>query len=530
MRFDNDLPPQTLTYSIIGGADASHFSIDSASGLLSFVAAPDAETPLDSGGNNTYLVIVRASDGTSFDSQVITVNVNDVNEFPITPISDLDANPDAVDENATVGQSVGILANATDADGINNVISYSLLDDDGGRFAIDATSGAVTVGGAIDFETGGPTRSISVRAQSADGSFSDRTFSIAVNDVSETPVAVADDFTVVAGDTLVQAAPGVLANDSDGDGDPLTAILLSPTSNGVLSLDPNGAFIYQPNSGFVGTDVFRYQVSDGSLLSSVAEVRIDVTIGAALPSGSGGSAGDSGGDSGSGTGGGDGDTGGGDPIDEPLDPIDESPTDTGEGTDSGTTAAETTPETSTDAGDGGGSTEASSVVGNAGAIGGVHRRSETSDSEGAEANEISELAGLGGGGGSSAVDRVLAVAYQSAMGNSLTQSLSLDSAIPELRELERIMQLDIEQAIVWDLWDNPETEYEESQAEIFVGSAGTAAGFFSIGYVLWALRGGAFVSVMASSMPAWRIVDPAALLTAYRGSQQANDGLDEMIG
>ena len=60
---DADLPAQTLTYTITGGADAARFTIDSSTGVLTFVAAPDFEVPTDVGANNVYDVIVQVSDG-----------------------------------------------------------------------------------------------------------------------------------------------------------------------------------------------------------------------------------------------------------------------------------------------------------------------------------------------------------------------------------------------------------------------------------------------------------------------------------
>jgi VCBS repeat-containing protein len=75
-----DVDSASLTYSIVGGADASKFTINAQSGALSFVNAPDFETPTDSDHNNTYLVQVQASDGTASDLQSITVNVTNVNE------------------------------------------------------------------------------------------------------------------------------------------------------------------------------------------------------------------------------------------------------------------------------------------------------------------------------------------------------------------------------------------------------------------------------------------------------------------
>jgi Ca2+-binding RTX toxin-like protein len=64
-----------LTWSIAGGADAAKFTIDAATGALSFKAASDFEAPSDSGRNNGYDVFVRASDGVLDDMQMLRVSV-----------------------------------------------------------------------------------------------------------------------------------------------------------------------------------------------------------------------------------------------------------------------------------------------------------------------------------------------------------------------------------------------------------------------------------------------------------------------
>ena len=79
---DADLPTPTLGYSIVGGADSSKFTINGSTGVLTFLSAPDFETPTDSGKDNVYDVVVRASDGTNFDDQSIAVTVTAVNEAP----------------------------------------------------------------------------------------------------------------------------------------------------------------------------------------------------------------------------------------------------------------------------------------------------------------------------------------------------------------------------------------------------------------------------------------------------------------
>jgi hypothetical protein len=95
--------------------------------------------------------------------------------------------------------------------------------------------------------------------------------------VNHAPVAAADGYTVAAGAILdVPAASGVLANDADPDGDPLTAEKVADPSYGIVYLSPDGAVIYVPASGFSGTDTFTYRASDGTLRSDVTAVTVTV--------------------------------------------------------------------------------------------------------------------------------------------------------------------------------------------------------------------------------------------------------------
>jgi hypothetical protein len=72
----------TLTYTIVGGADFGKFEINTSTGLLKFINAPNFEAPADSDHNNSYVVRVRASDGSLFDEQTITVGVTDAAQEP----------------------------------------------------------------------------------------------------------------------------------------------------------------------------------------------------------------------------------------------------------------------------------------------------------------------------------------------------------------------------------------------------------------------------------------------------------------
>ena len=77
------------------------------------------------------------------------------------------------------------------------------------------------------------------------------------------PVAHNDSYSVTHGQTL--SVPGyvngvyvysVLNNDSDADGDSITASLVSNVQHGTLSFSPNGMFTYTPAAGFYGTRAY----------------------------------------------------------------------------------------------------------------------------------------------------------------------------------------------------------------------------------------------------------------------------------
>ncbi|MCB9775997.1 MAG: DUF4347 domain-containing protein [Nitrospiraceae bacterium] len=77
-----DAENNPLTYSIVGGVDAALFTIDPATGVLTFITAPDFQAPGDVGADNIYDVIVQVSDGTAVDTQAIAVTVTQANVPP----------------------------------------------------------------------------------------------------------------------------------------------------------------------------------------------------------------------------------------------------------------------------------------------------------------------------------------------------------------------------------------------------------------------------------------------------------------
>ncbi|HQR05482.1 MAG TPA: Ig-like domain-containing protein [Gemmatales bacterium] len=91
------------------------------------------------------------------------------------------------------------------------------------------------------------------------------------------PTGQTDTFNMNQGLSLTVPAPlGVLANDSDAEADPFTAQLVTGPSNGTLTLNPDGSFVYTPNVLFFGTDTFTYSDKDFGLTGSPVTVTINV--------------------------------------------------------------------------------------------------------------------------------------------------------------------------------------------------------------------------------------------------------------
>jgi len=240
----------TQTYLIVGGADAARFTIDVATGTLSFVSAPNSEAPTDSNSDGVYNVTVRAFDGVSFEDQAVAVTVNDVNEFAVATPVDTNAALNAVNENSAIGTVVGVTAHASDADATNSGVTYSLSSNPGGLFAIDATTGVVTTAAAIDRESLGASASITVLATSADGSMSNQHFTIAINDVNEFAVTTPVDTSAAANAIDENVAMGSLVGITASAGD------ADATNSGVtysLSSNPGGLFAIDATTGVVTT-------------------------------------------------------------------------------------------------------------------------------------------------------------------------------------------------------------------------------------------------------------------------------------
>ena len=149
-------------------------------------------------------------------------------------------------------------------------------------FSLDTAPGGMSVGPATGFVTWIPdgtqvgAHPVVVRATDGSGLASTQGFTVTVAPIAHPPVASNDGYAATAGVTLSVAAPGILANDGDPDGDPLAAVLESGPAYGTLTLGSDGSFAYAAGAAFAGTDSFTYRASDGQLLSEPATVTLTV--------------------------------------------------------------------------------------------------------------------------------------------------------------------------------------------------------------------------------------------------------------
>ena len=216
-------------FSISGGTDAAHFSINASTGALSFVSAPNFETPTDVGANNVYDVTVRVVDsGGLFDTQAIAVTVTDTND--VAPAISSGATGSEA-ENAPASNVV-YDANATDPDTVGTV-TFALTGTDAGQFAINPATGEVTFLASPNFEAPADADAnnlYEVLVHANDGvQDTTQALTIAVTDVNDAPVITSNAGAIVAENTT--AVTAVMASDPDA-GDTKTFSIVSVVDGG----------------------------------------------------------------------------------------------------------------------------------------------------------------------------------------------------------------------------------------------------------------------------------------------------------
>lgn len=255
---DSDADGDALTAELVSGPSHGALILN-ADGSMTYT--PEANF----NGEDSF--VYKASDGSSTSEATVTITVGAANDAPSATADEYSTDEDT----ALHVDAPGVLANDIDSDG-DSLMSTLVSGPANGTLTLDAD-------GSFDYVPGtnfNGDDSFVYTAGDASSSSGETTVTIHVAAVNDAPVNESDSYLTDEDTPLVISAPGVLANDSDPEGDPLTAALVTGPAHGTVSLSEDGSFTYTPEANFNGSDSFTYKASDGSAESGETTVSIVV--------------------------------------------------------------------------------------------------------------------------------------------------------------------------------------------------------------------------------------------------------------
>jgi VCBS repeat-containing protein len=219
--------------------------------------------------NGTATITITVNDGTANTNTTFTLTVNAVNDAPVA-VNDSYSTPK---NTALAIAAPGVLSNDTDVDstiltaalvtGPTHAASFTLNPD--GSFSYTPASNYF---GADSF---------TYRTNDGITNSNTATVSLNVTNTNTAPVAVNDSYSTNEDTMLTIAAAGVLSNDTDVDGNTLTAIVAVGPTHGTLVLNANGSFTYTPAANYYGPDSFTYNANDGTI-NSASPATVSLTV------------------------------------------------------------------------------------------------------------------------------------------------------------------------------------------------------------------------------------------------------------
>lgn len=265
---DNDVDPRGAALSAAQVGDPAHGSLElAANGGFTYTPAKDFS------GTDSFTYRAGNASRTSLPATV-RLTVGPLNDPPIGA-----GDSYALAEGATLTiVSGGVLANDSDVDG--QALQAVL------RSAPEHGSLSLAADGSFIYVHDGsesPGDRFVYRASDGLLQSADTVVSLTIAAVNDPPVAVADLYRTDEDIALSVPAPGVLGNDGDSDSTPLRAVLVNPPAQGTVALAPDGRFTYTPARDFSGTDSFSYRASDGSQVSGITTVTLEVGAGNDAP-------------------------------------------------------------------------------------------------------------------------------------------------------------------------------------------------------------------------------------------------------
>jgi Ca2+-binding RTX toxin-like protein len=222
---ENDITPVTTVLAGAGvsfslsGTDALRFNINATTGVLSFINAPDFETPTDAGLNNVYDLIVTANNGLLTDTQALAVTVTNVIEAPVITSNGGGATASVnMAENSTLATTVTATAEVLP-------LVYSISGEDATKFSFDQTTGALSFISAPNFEAPGSATASNVYnviVQVGEGALIDtQALAVTVTNVNEAATGSLN----ITGFTTTATAANLTATNTLVDPDGMTSFV-----------------------------------------------------------------------------------------------------------------------------------------------------------------------------------------------------------------------------------------------------------------------------------------------------------------
>ncbi|MEM7312531.1 MAG: Ig-like domain-containing protein [Planctomycetota bacterium] len=466
---DSDVDGDPLTVELVSGPIHGSLTLNP-DGSFEYMH-DGSETTLDS---FTYRV---NDDQGGQDTAEVHLNIEAVNDRPLAEVDHFN-----VLEDGSLNSDV--LANDFDAE--SDILTAELISDvNQGTLNLNA-DGTFTYTPDANFNG---SDSFTYRASDGIEQSVETTVTVTVVPVNDRPDGTGDSFTTTNLEALVIGGMGVLANDSDIDDDPLSVVLLNPPAEGNVSLSPDGTFTFTPQNSFVGTTNFTYMITDGAMMSEPVTVTINVIPFGGITGGPGDSN----------------NTGDSDSYDNTGDS-------TGESTES--VNEEVTQDTILLI------QPTSATVSTEEALGSVTR----SDSLEFSSQEVQ----------SRLLQKALDLDRDEELDSTVLRKLNLQEITIEFQkglEFGQVNTIAVDTAMLWSDLDEAQQELEEEiLLERFVsGATLLATTGIAAGYIFWILRGSFLIALMASSVPAWAMVDPLPVLKAMGGNKTADGDYAESL-
>ena len=270
------IDPATLAQHTISTGGALEFSAGMA------VEANDRVVSVESRSSNESKVLVRINPNTGKQAELIEVGSFEARDLTIAGVSQIPPTPlpKAGNDSFTsefpatelhVG-APGLIGN--DSDPLGQKLEVEVVNQPAVGFVSRGVPGEFTWFPPTGFT--GKT-SFTYQLVAADGRVSAPATVNLEQLPNQTPTARNDFFNLAGNTELTIEKPGILANDSDPQGDLLAARVKDFVKHGIVSIDDDNTLRYRPAVGFVGEDSFTYTVSDGKHVSAPATVTFTVS-------------------------------------------------------------------------------------------------------------------------------------------------------------------------------------------------------------------------------------------------------------